>query len=367
MNISSILKKETTKKILTLLGLALLLFFMRGLLNFFLFTFIFSYIIYSLQNMIMNSLGKFIKLRKTIVTLILYTLLFFLIVFSIYKYIPLIATEIVKLIDQASNIKGIPQNNKILNLVISQVNSAKIETYVKSSTTDIITLAKNIGQGSIYVFMALILSMFLILDIDEVKEFTRKVRRSKIGVPFGYIEYFARNFLNSFGKVIQAQLMIALVNTGLSVVALTIMGFPQILGLGVMIFVLSLIPVAGVIISLIPLSIIAFSMNGIIEVVYVIAMVALLHMLESYVLNPKLMSVQTKLPVFITFMVLIVSEHLMGVWGLLLGIPIFMFILDLLDIKMIEPKKPKREETVTRLENEELVAPDIETSKEINK
>ena len=37
-----------------------------------------------------------------------------------------------------------------------------------------------------------------------------------------------------------------------------------------------------------------------------------------------------KLPIFFTFLILIVSEHLMGVWGLLLGIPLFIFVLDVI-------------------------------------
>ena len=40
-------------------------------------------------------------------------------------------------------------------------------------------------------------------------------------------------------------------------------GFPQIFGLGIMIFFLGLIPVAGVIVSLIPLSLIAIQHRGI--------------------------------------------------------------------------------------------------------
>ncbi|MCR8998383.1 AI-2E family transporter, partial [Brevibacillus laterosporus] len=36
------------------------------------------------------------------------------------------------------------------------------------------------------------------------------------------------------------------------------------------------------------------------------------------------------------FAVLIISEHFIGVWGLILGIPIFIFLLDLLDIKFME-------------------------------
>ena len=53
--------------------------------------------------------------------------------------------------------------------------------------------------------------------------------------------------------MIEAQFIIAIVNTFLSVIVLMILGFPQIVGLGIMIFFLGLIPVAGVIISLVPL------------------------------------------------------------------------------------------------------------------
>ncbi|MEC2450762.1 AI-2E family transporter, partial [Bacillus cereus] len=32
------------------------------------------------------------------------------------------------------------------------------------------------------------------------------------------------------------------------------------------------------------------------------------------------------------FMILIFSEHFLGIWGLIIGIPIFIFLLDVLDI-----------------------------------
>jgi predicted PurR-regulated permease PerM len=150
------------------------------------------------------------------------------------------------------------------------------------------------------------------------------------------MKYLGNNFLNSFGKVIQAQIVIALINSILSVIVLSFLGFPKLLALGAMVFVLGLVPVAGVIISLIPLSLVAFNIGGFIKVFYVLIMVLLLHGLESYLLNPKFMSVKTKLPVFLIFLVLIVSEHLMGIWGLLIGIPLFMFILDMLSLNPTE-------------------------------
>jgi predicted PurR-regulated permease PerM len=116
-------------------------------------------------------------------------------------------------------------------------------------------------------------------------------------------------------------------------IGLGLLGFKQLLGLAVMIFFFSLIPVAGTIASLIPLSIIAFNNGGIKKILFVCILIAALHALESYVLNPKFMAAKTELPVFIIFIVLIVSEHFMGVWGLLIGIPLFMFLLDLINIK----------------------------------
>ena len=48
------------------------------------------------------------------------------------------------------------------------------------------------------------------------------------------------------------------------------------------------------------------------------------------------MSSQTELPTFFIFVILLLSPEFIGMWGLLLGIPIFLFILDILGIKKIE-------------------------------
>lgn len=65
-------------------------------------------------------------------------------------------------------------------------------------------------------------------------------------------------------------------------------------------------------------------------------MIIVLHALESYFLNPKLMSSKTELPVFYTFVILLLSEYFMGVWGLIIGIPIFIFFLDVCDVDLVD-------------------------------
>ena len=116
---------------------------------------------------------------------------------------------------------------------------------------------------------------------------------------YNYLSYFGNNFLNSFGKVVQAQIMIAIANTVLSIVGLAILGFPQLFALAFMILILSLVPVAGVFISLIPLCLIAFKIGGIIKVVFVLIMIFIIHAIESYALNPKFMSNTTNLPTYL--------------------------------------------------------------------
>ena len=121
-------------------------------------------------------------------------------------------------------------------------------------------------------------------------------------------------------------------------IGLAFMHMPQIIALGLMVFILSLVPVAGVIISLIPLSIIGYSVGGIRYVIYIFIMIMIIHAIEAY---PKFMASKTELPIFYTFLVLLVAEHFWGTWGLIVGVPIFTFLLDVLGIKSAKKSKKK--------------------------
>lgn len=338
--IKDFFEREITKKIVAILILILFFYIMRSLLNIFLLTFLFSYIMYSLQRTLLRNFKILEKVNKTLITVIQYILFFIVVTLFIYQYIPAIINQGVVIIneikefDVATDLNFIPQGMK--DYIMPTISQIDIGGYTKDGVNFLVGFLKNIGTVGLNVFIALILSLFFMIERDEVKKFASKFGGSNVSSVYSYIKYFGRNFINSFGKVMQAQILIAFVNSLLSMIALWVMNFPQLLGLGMMIFIFSLIPVAGTIISLIPLSIIAFNIGGIKMILYVIIMIAVLHTLESYVLNPKLMSAKTELPVFFVFVVLIVSQHFMGVWGLLIGIPLFIFILDILNINLSE-------------------------------
>lgn len=240
--------------------------------------------------------------------------------------------EISQLIRQITLFSKQSSDNAVISFVQSVISTDKITTYVENGFSFLLKSVTDISKTSVQVIIALTLSLFFLLEKRRLIGFTGKFKQSVIA-PFYYeIEFFGRKFSRTFGKVIEAQFMIAIINTFLTVIILLILGFPQIIGLAIMIFFLGLIPVAGVIISLIPLSIIAFTIGGIWTVVYLIIAIAFIHAIEAYILNPKLMSSKTDLPVFYTFVVLIFSQNFFGVWGLIIGIPVFVFLLDILGV-----------------------------------
>ena len=192
---------------------------------------------------------------------------------------------------------------------------------------------------SIFVYLVNNISYSIQAEPKEITIDIRKIKASKIAPIYNEIEFFGRKFVLTFGKVLEAQVIIALVNCVLTTIGLWILGFPQILGLSLMVFVFGLIPVAGVIISLVPLLTIGYTIGGYPYIIILIIFVCIIHAIEAYILNPKLMSSKTNLPVFFTFIVLIFSEHFFGVWGLIIGIPVFVFLLDILQVQRMEPDK----------------------------
>jgi predicted PurR-regulated permease PerM len=62
----------------------------------------------------------------------------------------------------------------------------------------------------------------------------------------------------------------------------------------------------------------------------ILGMVTFIHAVEAYYLNPKIVSSYMELPVFLTFLILLVSEHMFGFVGLLIGVPLFYILVDIL-------------------------------------
>ena len=327
--IRSFFSNHSIKRVVIFGILVFVLYMMRSMINLILLTFIFSFLLDRLVNLVTTKL----KINRNITVLISYLAIISLLSIGIIKYLPIIITEIAQLVSQLQHFYTQKHGNPILNYLLSLIETNQISNYLEQGFTFLLKYFSGVSKVSIQIMLSLILSLFFLLEKPKLIDFTSKFKQSKIAPFYNEIEFFAKKFVTTFGKVIEAQFIIALVNCGLTTLALWIMGFPQLMGLSILIFFLGLIPVAGVIISLIPLCTIAYTLGGIMQVVYILIVIAVVHAVEAYILNPKLMSSKTDLPVFYTFIILIFSEQFFGIWGLIVGIPVFVFMLDVLEVR----------------------------------
>ncbi|WP_462411059.1 AI-2E family transporter [Neobacillus sp. Marseille-QA0830] len=325
---NKLLQSSGFKRVLIFVVIAIALYAMRSMINLILLTFIFAFLMDRLVQFIE---GK-VPLNRKLIVVISYASIVGLVSYGVVTYLPMIASEITTLIKQLTAFYTSKHDNVVLNYLVRRFEEVKISSYLEQGVTFVLKYFTDISKVSLQVLLALLLSLFFLLEKPHLIEFTKKFKTSKVSSIYVEIEYFAKKFVGTFGKVIEAQLIIAVVNCVLTTISLWLLDFPQLGGLSIMVFILGLIPVAGVIISLIPLTIIAYSIGGMMKVLYIAIAIAIIHGIEAYILNPNLMSSKTNLPVFYTFIVLIFSEHFFGVWGLIIGIPVFVFLLDVLEV-----------------------------------
>lgn len=326
-----------TVVLLLLIGV---LYLARGMMNTILLTFIFTYLIVHWVRLIQRWIPK---CPDMIIVLVTYIALIFGIYYVVTDYLPMIINEIVKMVNSMLTFYQSNDMKWLMKYVNRYVSTSTIIGQAKHGMAFLVDTLTQITTLTISLFMSLILSFFYTIELKQMREFSKQFLTSPtLGWLFEDVYYFGKTFVNTFGVVLEAQFFIAICNTALTMICLSFMKMPQIFALGLMVFVLSLIPVAGVIISLIPLSLVGYQVGGIRDVIYILIMILVIHTLEAYVLNPKFMSSRTELPIFYTFVVLLVAEHLWGTWGLIVGVPVFTFLLDIFGVKTVGKNKSRK-------------------------
>jgi predicted PurR-regulated permease PerM len=163
-----ILNRDTTKKIFSISVLVLILYLLRDLLNLFLLTFLLTYLLYSLQKYIIKKLNKIIPLNRVLVIVIIYCALITLIALVIYKYVPILFSEIADMLEDLSTFKFDPSKYKYGEYIMPIINQIDFKSYISQGSNYIIKLASNIGNWSFNIVAAFVLSIFFIVENEKV-------------------------------------------------------------------------------------------------------------------------------------------------------------------------------------------------------
>lgn len=331
------LKRDDVDLYLTLAFLIVVVYLMRGFATVILLTTIFAF----LGVKVSHWLNLKTHIPYWIAVIIVYILVIAIFVGALSYAAPTLVSQLKVIPDMvAKAITNHPVLNKNIDTWVNKaIHSSELIQNSKSILATGIKELSNVGTGFTHVILAIFLSFIFTLTRGRMMSFGRQFLTSKFSKFFGNVYYLTRKFVLILGKIIETQLIICTINTVLMTIGFVIIGMPSIMVLSIIVFILGLVPVAGVLLSMIPLTLLAFASGGLMRVVWIIVLVILIHAFESYFLHPRLMADRTDLPVFATFITLIIMESLLGAWGLIVGIPIVAFFLDILGVQDSEQKR----------------------------
>jgi predicted PurR-regulated permease PerM len=298
--------------LLALLGLFIFLDLLRFL--------VFLLFMYLVIDLLVHGLGKRIPFvsRKAILYTV-YTLVAGFIVFLALVVAPRFVTELPAYMQTLFTRWGLTMQFPELKLRALEWGRNHID-----ATFD---LAKRAGTNVVLLIFAFVITFLVTHDR------LRRDNSETPGTPQDDLWHFLADFLDQkisafygyFRQVMAAQVVISLINAILTLGLLLVLGIPHKIALVVMVFVFGLLPIVGNLISNTLICISALLWAGFVQLVAALVFLVVIHKLE-YFLNGKIIGNFVKLPMYITLLGLIIGESLFHISGMILSIPVILFV-----------------------------------------
>jgi len=174
--------------------------------------------------------------------------------------------------------------------------------------------------------LVLMLTAFILIDLERVRAFIRSL------VPENYqtdYDRIATGIDVGLSGVIRGQFIIMLINGVLTYIGLVIFQVKYPLILAGIATVMSLVPIFGSFLSTVPIVAVALVSRGGFDLmlgVYVAGWIALIHLVESNFLNPKIMGGAARTHPVLVIFALIAGEQTWGVVGALFAVPVLSIV-----------------------------------------
>lgn len=347
------------RKVFTILLVVALVMFLQDFLGLILITFIFGYlslevaeflrsVILSQSKKTKNTFWKGLEQYASVNVLVTLLYIFFIImiIWLVVSIFPKIAWEIEKLVQQAPQLahhaQGLLERLEHSTGIYIGAQDLVQQSFkafnLQNTGEEVLKYIRDTGGVLLKFMLGLIMSYIFIIDRKDIFSFFERMKHGNFAFIYQEFQYISDKVISGFGRVFKAQGIIALVNAMLTTLGLLMIGyffpaghFPYIFTLSLIVFIFGFIPVFGTFLSGLPIVIIGYGVGGIPMVIAIILMISLIHAIEAYILNPKIVSSYMHFPVFITFATLIVAEHIFGMIGLLIGVPLLAILISIFD------------------------------------
>ena len=177
-----------------------------------------------------------------------------------------------------------------------------------------------------YFLLSTLFSFLILLDFPRLKRGISALQNTRFKAAYDETANSVAQFALVVGYNFQAQILIAMLNTVLTSLGLWFLKLETVALLASIVFFAGLIPIWGTFISSIPILLLAFNEGGMGLAGKALLMISFVHMVEAYILNPRIVSAVFKINPLLTLIILYVGHSLFGLWGVLLGVPVSVYV-----------------------------------------
>lgn len=219
------------------------------------------------------------------------------------------------------------ENNEVIAPLLPQIKEVLFPETVVVSTWNVVLnmLEKGLHYFG-WFFLAMLFSFLIMLDLPELSRGVRRLRFTRLAESYRETADSIILFAKVVGENFRAQLIISAINTVLTALGLYFLGIKAIVLLCTIVFMCGLIPVLGMWISSAPIVLMAINSGGMELGLWALMMIFAIHILEAYVLNPRIVSSVMHINPVMTLIILYIAHSMIGLWGMLLGVPVSVYI-----------------------------------------
>ncbi|WP_242345410.1 AI-2E family transporter [Anaeromyxobacter terrae] len=188
---------------------------------------------------------------------------------------------------------------------------------------DVVTFSRVLLAGTIqtlfFCILLFMLTAFISMDAPRIVRFFESLVPANLRDDFRRL---LRGIDSGLSGVVRGQLTIMLVNGVLTLVGLLLIPVPFAFALGALATVLYVVPIFGTILSSVPIVLLALTAGGLSKAALALGWILVIHALEAYVLNPKIMGDASKIHPVLIVLALVIGERTWGLVGALLAVPV---------------------------------------------
>lgn len=280
---------------------------------------------------------KFISKKARGLSLFIVYLLLLIILFFAFKFIvPLLIESFQDLVNNLqsyyvgikNSIADLPEDSFLKSdtamKALNDLTTFKIEDYISmDKLTQYAQSVISFASGIFDIFVAFIVSVYLLLERNEIVKFFKKFAESSFKKDtYKNITRYFKQSNEIFCNFLIGQLSDAIVVGIMTSIAMSIMHVKYAVMLGIFIGVLNMIPYFGAIIAVAISIFITLLTGGLTQAIEMAAVVIILQQVDANIINPKIVGDSVKISPLLVIFAVTVGGAYFGVMGMFIAVPV---------------------------------------------